>query len=312
MKLVAYLLVLLANALGGISYLWTKLTLEALPDSYSTINFGRALVGVLCAWLFLRIRPRPRPRYCRRDLFRIAIVGVVGCAAPLYLGTLGIQWSTTGNAAILILVEPAAILLFSWLLLRDSLRWPQVVGIAVIAGGAICVITGREQLGSFFHREYVLGNIVLVLHAVLWGLYTPVLKPIAARYDSMDLTLRVLLMSLVALAPGAIWELDCWATAPSPWTAVGWIALLGVLLSFASTLIWNFALVYLPAPAVAPFIFVQPLAGVLAGVLILNEPLDPSVLAGGSLILAGVIPVLFADRLLALLRRAHSTTAPVP
>lgn len=293
MKLAAYLLVLLANLLGGISYLWTKLALEAMPDAPATINFGRVCVGVLCAWVWLGARKTEWPSFARADLVRVSIVGAACCAAPLYLGTLGVTWSTTGNAAILILVEPAAILVFSWMLLRERLRWFQSLGIAVIAAGAVSIIGGEVDLERVFAPEYTRGNIVLVLHGILWGLYTPIFKPLAGRFDAMVLTFAVLLCAAIALAPGAVLERDAWANAPAPGTAILWIVLLGVLLSFVATLLWNYSLVHLPAPAVAPFVLVQPLAGVLAGALVLDEPITRSIVIGGALIILGVLPVLY-------------------
>jgi drug/metabolite transporter (DMT)-like permease len=74
---------------------------------------------------------------------------------------------------------------------------------------------------------------------------------------------------------------------------------LGLVVSALMTVLWNTALRAMDASRLAGFIFLQPLAGVLLARVALGEPLSPSALVGGALILGGVL----------LLAREERTTA---
>jgi drug/metabolite transporter (DMT)-like permease len=62
------------------------------------------------------------------------------------------------------------------------------------------------------------------------------------------------------------------------------------------TVLWNTALRSLDASRLAGFIFLQPLAGVVLAHLALGEPLSASALAGGVLILVGVLLLVHEER----------------
>lgn len=53
-------------------------------------------------------------------------------------------------------------------------------------------------------------------------------------------------------------------------------------------LVWNDGLRRVPASRAAAFLNIQPVAGTLLGVAILGEPVTPFVVAGGTLVVAGL------------------------
>jgi len=69
---------------------------------------------------------------------------------------------------------------------------------------------------------------------------------------------------------------------------LAWVAVLAVTATAIGTLTWNYALRSLSAGTVAAFIFVQPLVGLAAGRLALDEPVGPLAVGGAVLILVGV------------------------
>jgi O-acetylserine/cysteine efflux transporter len=65
-----------------------------------------------------------------------------------------------------------------------------------------------------------------------------------------------------------------------------------VVASFGGTIMWVEALRYLDGSTVAPFVFLQPLAGVVAGYLVLGERVSGATLAGAAMIGTGVLLVI--------------------
>ncbi len=290
MPTLAVLMIIAANALGGLSYLAGNRAVQGLPPA--TVTCGRTAVAVAFMAFWLLSSGGLRWPFNRRETGRLLLVGLLAYAAPLLLGHIGVQWSPSKNGAILILLEPLSILAFSWLLLKESIAPLQVIGLLAGLAGAFWIAAEQADWKDLLKSDYTRGNLILALHGILWGLYTPLLKPLAARHRSLDLTFAPMLLALLLLFPAALSEAGQWRRGPYLASSIGWTIGLGVFVSFGSTFLWNRALKQLPASAVAPFVFIQPLAGVLAGTLALGEKLTRDALVGCGLVAAGVLLVI--------------------
>ncbi|HZM00899.1 MAG TPA: DMT family transporter [Planctomycetota bacterium] len=308
MKGAALLMIALANVIGGSTYLAQKLALEGLPAA--TVTALRNAIAMACLALWAARSGRIRLGFTRREHVRLALAGILGYALPLLLGIWGLHGSTSGNASILILLEPPAILLFSWLLLRERLRGLQLLGIAAGLAGALWIVAGDPgqggQLGELVAGRYLGGNAILALHGVMWGLYSPLMLPLARRHRPSDVTFAAMAWAMLLLVPAALLEAGEWRGGPALSPALLWTLALGVVASFGGTILWVEALRHLDGSTVAPFVFLQPLAGVLAGHLVLDERLSGAALAGGALIGAGVALVLAPGFLRAAAARPES------
>jgi len=286
--------ILIGNVLGGVSYAWMKRAADGLPPC--TIAFGRAAIGAACLGIWLLARPGARVEWSREDRRTILLTGVVACAVPLALGVVGTDLSTAANGSILILLEPVAIVAFARVLLGERMGRLRALGLAAgLAGGVIVALERREGAMSLFAGPHFVGNLALALSAVLWGLYTPLLTPVARRHAALPVTFAVTAVSAVALVPAALFESPRWEAGPALLPALGWTALMGVAISFLGTLLWTRALRDLPSGVIAPFIFLQPVVGVLVGVLWLHESVSSAAAAGGALVAAGVVLVILGE-----------------
>ncbi len=287
----AVVAIAVSNVLGGVSYLWQKLALVGLPPI--TVILLRNIVALVAMAIMLAVSGNLRWPYDRQATWRLFIVGNVAFALPMVLGIVGVQWSTASNGSILILLEPASILFFSWLLLREFIHRLQVLGILVGLVGALLVVTETAPLEGLFTGQHLWGNVILASHGVLWGLYSPLIKPLLDTYGKpIQLTFASMLLACVSLVPAALFEHDQWQTGPHLAEALWWTLCLGLVVSFAATLLWNVSLTKLRSSTVAPFVFLQPLAGVLAGWFVLDETLTAEALVGGAVIGVGVALVL--------------------
>ena len=133
----------LASVISGLSYLWQKLALEGLPPA--TLILCRNLVAIACTLVFMLARGGVAWRFSRAETGRLALLGIVAYALPLLVGIQGVKRSTSGNASILILLEPASILLCSRLLLGESVRRAQVAGVATGLVGALFASTSSRS-----------------------------------------------------------------------------------------------------------------------------------------------------------------------
>jgi len=142
----------------------------------------------------------------------------------------------------------------------------------------------RTERLSLAGRLTVLG----LLAALLWGLTTLTLRATRLATASAEKTLLWQLgVSGVALTAAGLLRGEVWPAVVGalPWAA---LAFQTVIVSFASYLVWFWLLRHYPASRLGVFSFMTPLFGVLFGVWLLGERLEPPFVAGSALVLAGI------------------------
>ena len=293
---VAFACAIVGNVVAGASYVLTKQALDGLGAH--TVVLVRTLVALATllplagpAQVGAVLRTPGRPRAL------LLAMGVLGYALPITIGNYGLQRSTATNGAMLIGLEPIGIAILGALVLRERIGARRagalglgMLGAALVVGagpGAVLADPGGTRAGT---ATMAVGDVLLAVHAALWAVYTIAAKPLLRRVDATVLTTASLVVALPALALAAAAELATTARPPGPLLpALAAAAVLGVLLSALMTLLWNAALRRLDASELAGFVFLQPLTGAVLGVGVLGEPLGPATLAGGALVLAGVL-----------------------
>ena len=257
--------------------------LDDVPPA--TLALLRLLLGG--AALALVVRGRARRAVTPADRWRIAGMGILGTAAAFALSHWGLALSTATSAALLIVVEPIAIVLAAPVILGERLGRREAAGAALaLAGTVLVVLGGIPGLGTFL--PHWRGDVLLVLAGVAYASYTIFGREVLGRHDPVRVTLAAIGWGVVAIAPLAAAE---WAAGLRPvWTARGiaGAAYLGVVITGFCYLLWNWALARVPAPRAAIFLNVQPVVGALLGVTLLGDRFTAFTLAGGALVVAGL------------------------
>ncbi len=287
MQLAALVAIFVANSLAGLSYLAQKLALEGLPPA--TIIVLRNAVALVAMGIWIRARGGLVGGYSRADLLRLFVLGTLSFALPLWLGIVGVELSTAANGSILVLLEPGTILLLSWWLLREELRALQLAGVAVGLAGALFVVLEDAPAGDLFAAAHLRGNLLLALHGILWGTYTPLARVLTRRHRPLDVTFVSMLFANVVLVPAALFEADEWRAGPELASALAWTLALGVFVSWFGTFLWNYAVQRVRGRTIAPFVFLQPVAGATGAWLVLGEELSREAWLGAGLIAGGVV-----------------------
>lgn len=271
----------LAAAIWGGVYVVSKVVLDVIPPfTLLILRFAIALV-MLGAFVVAR-----REYIARRDyplLMAIAFVGVTISISAQFVGT---KLSTAHMGALITSASPAFIALFAVWLLKERLNWKQLSGILLATIGVIIVvgIPGEEDTASS-----LTGNLILLVAAVSWGLYTVLSKKATQRYSSLSVTTYAALFGLVFTSPAMVWELA--VTPPSGnWGWEIWMGVLyiGIISTAGAFYLWNKGFELLQAGSGAGFFFIQPIVGGLLGWLLLNEHLGASYFVGACFIFTGV------------------------
>jgi drug/metabolite transporter (DMT)-like permease len=291
----AIAIAIVANLLGGTSYVLTKVALAGLTET--TLVVVRTIVALAVLIPLTWPALADVLRASGRDRRRLLAMGVAGYALPLALASYGIRRSSATNASLLIGVEPLAVVVMGVIVLGESLAATRVAALALGTIGATMLVAGGVPFLAVAYERHVAGDLLLTASAIAWGIYTIAGKRLLDRYDAQALSAASLVVALPCLVPLAVIETVGAAHAPAPLLpALTAAVILGLAVSGLMTVLWNTALRSLDASRLAGFIFLQPLAGVVLAHLALGEPLSASALAGGVLILVGVLLLVHEER----------------
>jgi drug/metabolite transporter (DMT)-like permease len=292
----AYLVLLVANAIYGTSYVATRIVLHDVGPA--TLALARLALGamVIVPLAFLRRTPGRR-RLSRADRWNVFWMGVLGFAAAFGFANWGMARSTATNAALLITVEPISLILLSPVFLGERLIRRELVGaVLTLVGAVLVVLNGLPGLSVTFAPHWR-GDILLVLSGLSYAAYSLFGRGVLARHAALPVTAWSIVWGLAAMLPFGALE---WLDGHRPvWTPVAiWGTLyLALVVTALGYLVWNYALERVEAPRLALFVNVQPVVGALLGVWWLREPLTAFTVMGGLLVLLGLHLAMRAGRM---------------
>ncbi|MBI2375463.1 MAG: DMT family transporter [Deltaproteobacteria bacterium] len=280
----ALTLAIVSNILGGSAYFALERALEVWPPAL--LVEARLVLALPLFWLSA---PRGSfARATRRDAWRVILVGTVGFAAPLLISAHGLIGSDSSHGAILIGLEPVALVLLARLFLGETLTLRQLLSFGLAITGAVAVVTDGD-LGALRALEgRVRSNALLAITALLWGIYTVAAKPTLDRVPAAAFSAATSSVAALAVLPFALKQSSGFEVAPAfatvPLSALVFLVL-GV--SYGAVVSWNLALSAIPASRMAVLVLLQPVTGILLGALG-GEPTTPGKAFGATLVLAAI------------------------
>jgi drug/metabolite transporter (DMT)-like permease len=161
-------------------------------------------------------------------------------------------------------------------------------GIALAFGGtALAFLGGVGSQSSGTESRELLGDALALMAGAAWGATTITIRcSTLTSAPATELLLYQLLGAAGLLLPIA-WLTGQWRFEPTAlvWAHLGFQSL---VVSFASFLTWCWLLRRYLASQLGVFSFLTPLFGVVLGVWLLHESLEPQFIAGSGLVLAGI------------------------
>jgi drug/metabolite transporter (DMT)-like permease len=282
----ADLLLVAANLVYATSYVATRVVLHDVPPSLLVL-VRLAVATAVLAPLVRALEPAV-PRPIGRDARRIVWMGVVGFAGAYALSNWGLARSTVTNAALLIVVEPIAIMALSPVLLGERLRRREAAGATVALLGVVLVVVNGVPGVTRELVPHWRGDLLLALAGVAYGAYTLLGRDVLRRHSALRVTTWSIAWGAVVMIPLAVVE---WVGGARPVLspiAVAGGLYLAVVITALGYVLWNWLLAKVGAPRAAIFLTVQPIGGALLGVALLGEPLTVFTLAGAVLIVVGL------------------------
>ena len=198
----------------------------------------------------------------------------------------GLDYTLASRSTIFLYVSPFVVALGAWLFIPgENLNKVQVVGLCTAFLGLVCAF--RESLG-LPSMKMLIGDSMLVGAAVCWGSTTVMIKasPLVRIRPSKTL-LYQLVVSAIMLLAASLLKKESWGADLTPWI-IGSLLYQTVWVAFITYLVWFWLIRRYPPSRLASFTFLTPIMGVLAGGLLLNEPISPLLILALGLVGTGI------------------------
>ena len=269
----------------GLSFVSSKTILNSGVPPMTMVCIRFVIAAVVLNMFLRKLDPAARLR--RKDVLPLAASGFFGVTVYFFFESRGIKLTSASHASLIIAVIPVVTVLAEALLFRARITWLTGVGVMLSVVGVVFVVErpGAGSAGAFS----LAGDLFMFGACISWVVYIILSKNLHKRLSEIAITAYQSLFGTLFLVPFALLERGQWV--PITLAAGLNLAYLALFCSALSNFLYVFALSRLGPIAVSPYVNLIPVVGVLGGVVLLGETLVWSQIAGGVVILAGVLMV---------------------
>jgi drug/metabolite transporter (DMT)-like permease len=275
-------------AIWGGTFIAGRILALALPAAVgSLLRFVVAVTALLAAAWWIE---GGLPRLTRRQMLGTVLLGATGIFAYnlFFLGALARL--PASRTSLIIALNPVVTIAAASLLLGERMSPRRWLGVAVALVGVWIVISRGDVLGSVA-GAVGLGELLMFGGVCSWAAYTLIGRRVLAGLTPLGATTWAALWGTALLALAALPELGNVEVADLTLPVALSVLYLGVL-GTAVGFVWYYQAVQrLGASRTVIFNNLVPVFGASFGVLLLGEPLLPSMLLGGAIAVAGVMLV---------------------
>jgi len=267
----------------------------------------RSGIAALLVALYMALRKQTidlKNRHWRPGI----VVGLLFAMEFLLLGE-GLRHSTASHMVVMLYTAPVfAAIGLHFTIKAERLHLAQWLGVALAFAGLLTAFLGHNPptTSAAAPATSLFGDALGILAGLSWAATTVVVRTTSLNHAPPAETLLYQLIIAFALLMSAALLMGQLHFNPTP-LALATLAFHSIIVSFISFLLWFWLLRHYLASQLGVLSFQTPLYGVLFGILLLKEPLDPHFLLGASLVVAGILLVSGYKFFRQLLTRTSST-----
>lgn len=290
MRYLFHVVAFVVIAIWGSTFVFTKLLLLGGLTA-SQIFILRFIIAYVLLLGYCLIRGIRWFSKSWRDELLMAALGVTGGSLYFLTENSSMNYTTTTNTSIIVSLCPLFASAFIGLFYKsERLSRLQTFGTLMAAAGVIVVVMN----GHFVLHLSPRGDLLAFAACLCWALYSLLMIPANARYDTVFVTRKVFFYGLLSMTPYYILypELNLHLLLEQPqllWN----LLFLGCIASMLCFLTWNWVLKKLGAVVATNYVYLNPVTTIIFAWFLLGEPITLWFLLGTVLVLLGMF---LADR----------------
>ena len=217
------------------------------------------------------------------------VIGITGGSFYFFLQNTAAAHTSAANVSILVSMSPILTVILAQIFSRSGERLGKFVyigAVIAIAGVVLVVLNGTLS----FHLS-PLGDLLALAAALMWAVYSILVKRYTERYDNFLVTRRVFLWAFLTSMPLVLLTDGLPSLTPlftQPNILISWL-FLGVFGNAVCFAIWNIAFKRLGVVVTNNYLYASPFVTVVVGWLLLDEKISWMSILGAVLITLGVV-----------------------
>jgi drug/metabolite transporter (DMT)-like permease len=285
LDLKAVVILIIVTLLWGFNYPAIKYSNQGVSPVFASTL--RSIIASICGLIYC-LRKGKRLFHTDVMLFHGIMVGLLFGAefACIYFGLL---YTDAARSVLFVYLSPFVVAIGAHFFLKgDRLTFLKILGLVLAFTGIFVVFGGRPKTAK---ATMVLGDILQITAAVLWGATTLYIKkflakgvePIHTFLYQLFFSIPILFMVSILLEPKWIYKIDSYIVASLFYQSV--------IVAFITYFVWFKLIHEYSVSRLSAFTFFTPIFGVLFGVLLLHEEMTISLMIGLPMVSIGIFMV---------------------
>lgn len=276
-----------ATSIYGINHTLAK---GLMPDYILPFGFIMLRVGgaALIFWLIGFFQKDKAIQ--REDFPRLLAAALFGMVINMLLFFKGLSLTTPINSSVFVTLSPLLVFVLSAILIREKITWLKIIGVFIGLGGAVSLILFGQQT-TFNAPNIPLGNALIIINALSFGMYLIVVKPLTKKYKTITLMKWLFLSAFVINFPITFSKFTQVEWSSLPFSAIwrmGFVVLGTTCLTY---LLNTYALRHLSASTIGVFVYLQPVIAIFYAILSGADQLTLTKILAGIAVFVGVFMV---------------------
>lgn len=278
-----HVMAIAAIVIWGVTYISSKVLLN-YGLTPSSIFFYRFILAYAALLLI-----------CHRRLFSdsfkdevlMLLAGMTGGSMYFLFENTALIYTQASNVSLILSVAPILTTFIHKGLHRNEPMGRHLLAGSFIAFAGVALVVYN---GGVVLKLNPLGDFLTILAALMWALYSNLLKGLTGSYDTFFITRKVFFYGLLTILPDFLFHplRADWVVLSQPVVVLN-LLFLGLVASMLCYLAWNLATRKLGVIRVTNYIYLGPVVTLVASAILIHERITLVAILGCLLILGGVI-----------------------
>jgi drug/metabolite transporter (DMT)-like permease len=281
----AYILLFITPAMWSVNYLVARWAPGVIAPH--ALALGRWCVAALLLGIVARHELFAKRKLIMREWRHCLVLGALGmwiCGAFVYIGG---RSTTAVNIGLLYAASPVMIAVASGLFLRERLRPPQWLGVALALAGVLHIlIRGRWQ--ALAQVRINPGDAWIGVAVTSWAAYSLLLRAWPSSFGPVARLTLIACGGIAVLLPFSVWEAVAWLPSSWSWRSAALVLAAALIPGAGAYAAYSFMQRSLGAARVAMVLYLGPLYSAAIGWAVLGERIEWFHGIGALLILPGI------------------------
>ena len=268
----------------GVSFPFTKILLNAgiTPTEIFVYRSAVAYVGLL---IFSRFKIKA---WGWKDELLAVLCGLTGGAMYFILQNEALKLTLLSDVVVVVAINPLLTTILAAIFLKEEHFSFKILLGSALAFAGVAVVTFQN---GFAWGDGLMGNVLAFLAALSWAVYSVLLKRMQGRFSTLDITRKVMIYGMMCAIPLMFFEpMSPFSTILRP-DLLSNLLFLALVCSMAAFFLWNVVIKKIGTIKASNYLYLDPVVSIVAGVILIQEPVGLVAMLGCALVLLGVIIV---------------------